>query len=192
MAGLGRRDAVMGDRAARPADQAPMLVRGRALRNQAEQAWATSTMLRERYLRAVAQSLRVYGQAADAYANARTVRQAATIRRRAATTSQDGAASLDGFEVEGLIDGQPVGATLTRGHLACDPALWVRAQLLVDLGEVFSDEAGCPRYVASLDGPDVAVALTLLRACDRVVGFSLAVPLSQAADGPDQANAATP
>jgi hypothetical protein len=191
MAGLGRRDAVMGDRAARPADQTPRLLRGRALRNQAEQAWATSTMLRERYLRAVAQSLRVYGQAADAYANARTVRQAATIRRQA-TTSRDGAASLDGFEVEGLIDGQPVGATLTRGQLACDPALWVRAQLLVDLGEVFSDEAGCPRYVASLDGPDVAVALTLLRACDRVVGFSLAVPLSQAADGPDQADAATP
>jgi hypothetical protein len=192
MAELGCRDAVMGDRAARPADQAPMLVRGRALRNQAEQARATSTLLRERYLRAVTQSLRASGQAAEAYANARTVRQAATIRRRAATTSQDGAPSLDGFEVEGLIDGHPVGATLTRGHLACDPALWVRAQLLVDLGEVFSDEAGCPRYVASLDGPDVAVALTLLRACDRVIGFSLPIPVPQAADGPDRADAATP
>jgi hypothetical protein len=134
----------------------------------------------------------VSGQAADAYANARAVRQAATIRRRVATTSQDGAPSLDGFEVEGLIDGQPVGATLTRGQLACDPALWVRVQLLVDLGEVFSDEAGCPRYVASLEGPEVAVALTLLRACDRVVGFSFAVPLPQAGDGPDQADAAMP
>jgi hypothetical protein len=98
MAGLGRHDAVMGDRAARPADQTPRLVRGRAVGNQAEQAWATSTMLVERYLRAVAQSLRVSGQAADAYANARTVRQAATIRRRAATTSRDGAPSLEHAE----------------------------------------------------------------------------------------------
>ena len=38
------------------------------------------------------------------------------------------------------------------------------------------DEAGRPRYVARLDGPEAAVALTLLRACDQVAEVSLAIP----------------
>ena len=147
-----------------------------------------STLLRKQSLRAVAQCLTVCGQAADAYADACNARQAATIRWRAATSGQDGAPNLVGFQVEGFIDGQPVAATLTRGRLVCDPALRTRAELLVDLGEVFCDDAGRPRYVASLDGPEVAVALTLLRACDRVIGLDLAIPGLQAADGPDQAH----
>ena len=192
MAGLGRRDAVVGDREVVPADQAVVLIHRRAVRDQAEQAMATSTMLVERCLRAVAQSLAVRGQAAEGYADARNARQVAADRRRAATTGLDGTSSLDGFQVQGLIDGQPVGATLTCGRLVCDPALRARAELLVDLHEVFSDEAGRPRYVASLTGPDVAVALTLLRACDRVAGFSLVIPIPSAADGQDQADAAAP
>lgn len=191
MAELGRRDAVVDDREARPADQVPILAPRRAVRNQAEQARAASTMLIERCLRAAAQNLAVRGQAASAYADARTVRQAAANRRRAATTGRDGAPRLDEFEVDGLIDGQPVGATWSRGRLVCDPALWDRGQLLVDLHEVFSDDAGQPCYVASLEGPDVAVALTLLRACDRVAGFSFAIPTPPAA-GPDQADPAMP
>jgi hypothetical protein len=143
-------------------------------------------------LRAVAQSLAVCGEAAEGYADARNARQVAADRRRAATTGQDGTPILDGFQVQGLIDGQPVGATLTRGRLICDPALRARAELLVDLQEEFSDEEGRLRYVASLEGPDVAVALTLLRACDRVAGLSLSIPMPSAADGPDQADAATP
>jgi hypothetical protein len=190
MAGLGRRDAVVGDREVMPADQAVVLIRRRAVRNQAEQARATSTMLVERCLRAVAQSLAVCGQAAEGYADACNARQVAD--RRWAATGQDGTSSLDGFQVQGLIDGQPVGATLTRGRLICDPALRARAELLVDLQEEFSDEEGRLRYVASLEGPDVAVALTLLRACDRVAGLSLSIPMPSAADGPDQADAATP
>ena len=176
MAGLGRRDTVVGDREVVPADQAVVLIRRRAVRNQAEQAMATSTMLVERCLRAVAQSLAVRGQAAESHADARNARQVAADRRRAAN-GQPGTSSLDGFQVQGLIDGQPVGATLTRGRLICDPALRARAELLVDLQEVFSDEEGRPRHVASLAGPDVAVALTLLRACDRVTGFSLFIPM---------------
>ena len=116
----------------------------------------------------------------------------AADRRRAATTGQDGTPILDGFQVQGLIDGQPVGATLTGGRLVCDPALRARAELLVDLQEVFSDEEDRPRYVASLEGPDVAVALTLLRACDRVAGLSLVIAMPSAADGQDQADATTP
>jgi hypothetical protein len=183
--GLDRRDAVVDDREARPADHVPILARRQAVWNQAEQARATSAMLIARCLRAAAQNLAARGQAASAYADACTARQAAANRRQAATTG------LDEFEVNGLIDGQPVGATWSRGRLVCDPALWDRAQLLVDLHEVFSDEAGRPCYVASLEGPDVAVALTLLRACDRVVGFSFAIPTPLAA-GPDQASPAMP
>jgi hypothetical protein len=123
--------------------------------------------------------------------DAHDARQVAADRRRAAT-GQHGTSSLDGFQVQGLIDGQQVAATLTRGRLICDPALRARADLLVDLEEVFSDEEGRPRYVASLEGPDVAVALTLLRACDRVAGFSLAIPMPSAAEGPDQADTTTP
>jgi hypothetical protein len=192
MAGLGRRDAVAGDREVMPADLAVVLVRRRAVRNQAEQARATSTMLVERCLRAVAQSLAAHGQAAEGYADARNARQVAADRQRAATTGQDGTSSLDGFQLHGLIDGQPVAATLTRGRLICDPALRARAELLVDLHEVFSDEQGRPRYGASLEGPEVAVALTLLRACDPVAGLSLSIPMPSAADGKDQADTTTP
>jgi hypothetical protein len=190
MAGLGRRDAVVGDREVVPADQAVVLIHRRALRSQAGQARVTSTMLVERCLRAVAQSLAVCGQAAEGYADACNARQVADRRR--AATGQDGTSSLDGFQVQGLIDGQPVAATLTGGRLLCDPALRARAELLVDLQEVFSDEEDRPRYVASLEGPDVAVALTLLRACDRVAGLSLVIAMPSAADGQDQADATTP
>jgi hypothetical protein len=191
MAGLGRRDAVAGDREVMPADQAVVLIHRRAVRNQAEQARATSTMLVERCVRAVAQSLAVCGQAAEGYADAGNARQVAADRRRAAT-GQDATSSLDGFQVQGLIDGQPVAATVTGGRLICDPALRARAELLVDLHEVFSDDKGRPRYVASLEGPEVAVALTLLRACDRTAGLSLSIPMPSAADGPDQADTTTP
>jgi hypothetical protein len=105
MAGLGRRDTVVGDREVLPADQAVVLIRRRAVRNQAEQARATTTMLVERCLRAVAQSLTVRGQAAEGYADARNARQVAADRRQAATIGLDGKPSLDGFEVQGLIDG---------------------------------------------------------------------------------------
>ena len=192
MAGLGRRDAVAGDREVMPADQAVVLIRRRAVRNQAEQARATSTMLVERSSRAVAQSLAACSQAAEGYADARNARQVAADRRRAATTGQDGTSSLEGLQVQGLIDGQPVAATVTGGRLICDPALRARAELLVDLQEVFSDAEGRPRYVASLEGPEVAVALTLLRACDRTAGLSLSIPMPSAADGPDQADPTTP
>jgi hypothetical protein len=74
MAGLGRRDAVAGDREVMPADLAVVLVRRRAVRNQAEQARVTSTMLVERCLGAVAQSLAVCDQAAEGYADARNAR----------------------------------------------------------------------------------------------------------------------
>jgi hypothetical protein len=99
MAGPGRRDAVVGDREVVPADQAVVLIHRRALRSQAGQARVTSTMLVERCLRAVAQSLAVCGQAAEGYADTCNARQVADRRR--AATGQDGTSSLDGFQVQG-------------------------------------------------------------------------------------------
>jgi hypothetical protein len=150
-------------------DAAPVLA-SQWLRQSAQRARAALAVLRQRSWVAVAQSLTVWEQALDAtYAC-----QQAAARRHAAAARPDGA--LDAFQVEGLLDGQPVTATWTRGRLACDPALRDRAELLVDLGEEFSDAEGRPRYAASLDGPAVAVALTLVRACDRVTRLALATP----------------
>jgi hypothetical protein len=116
------------------------------MRKQAEQAQATATMLHQRCLHAVAHSAAVCGQAVHAYAAAYNACQAATTHRQAAR--QDGAPSLDWFEIDGLLDGQSVVAT----RLVCDPALWDRAELLVNLREVFGDQADRPRYVASAVG----------------------------------------
>ena len=83
---------------------------------------------------------------------------------------------LLGFRVEGVIDGEQVAAHLHDGQLECDEPLRDRALFLVDLREelVYS----CPprRFEATLDGRPVAVALTLLRACDRVVALEFDLP----------------
>jgi hypothetical protein len=48
------------------------------------------------------------------------------------------------------------------------------ARLLVDLEEefVYDDPPRC--FLATLEGPPIAVALTLIRACDRVTRITLA------------------
>jgi hypothetical protein len=62
------------------------------------------------------------------------------------------------------------------GELRCSPGLAARAQLLVDLEEsfVFEDPPRC--LAASLEDPPVAVALTLIRACDRVTSIDVSTP----------------
>jgi hypothetical protein len=75
-----------------------------------------------------------------------------------------------------MVDGEAVGASWADGRLACDELLRSRALLLVDLEEefVYSDPPRC--FIASLDGPPIAVALTMIRACDRVTRIVLAPP----------------
>jgi hypothetical protein len=77
------------------------------------------------------------------------------------------------FEIEGLLDGREVRAVWSGGRLACDETLLARALLLVDLEEefVYDDPPRC--FVATVEGPPIAVALTLIRACDRVTCISL-------------------
>jgi hypothetical protein len=78
------------------------------------------------------------------------------------------------FLVEGLVDGELVAAAWADGRLDCDDQLRARALILVDLEEefVYTDPPRC--FIASLEGPPIAVALTLIRACDRVTRIVLA------------------
>jgi hypothetical protein len=77
------------------------------------------------------------------------------------------------FTVEGVVDGRPVSARWSDGRLHCDEPLRERALFLVDLGEelVYTDPPR--RFAATLTGRPVAIALTLLRACDRVTAFQV-------------------
>jgi hypothetical protein len=78
---------------------------------------------------------------------------------------------LAGFRLEGVVDGETVVASWSRGRLLCDPALYDRALFLVDLGERLIYTNPAREFLATLDGPPIAVALTLLRSCDRITGF---------------------
>jgi hypothetical protein len=72
------------------------------------------------------------------------------------------------FEVEGVIDGVVVRARTVGGGLVMDTLVRERAELLVDLGEVFALPDGPARYVASLSGGGMATLLTVLRAFDHI------------------------
>jgi hypothetical protein len=76
--------------------------------------------------------------------------------------------SIGRFVIEGLLDSRPVSAAWAGGRLTCDEDLRARALLLVDLEETFVYDDPPRVFIATLDGPPVAVALTLIRACDRV------------------------
>jgi hypothetical protein len=100
--------------------------------------------------------------------------------RAALRAGRDGRDSQDDgftwFVVHGLIDGYPVWGSWAAGELLCNPLLIARAQLLVDLEEsfVFEDPPRC--LAASLEDPPVAVALTLIRACDRAISIDVSTP----------------
>jgi hypothetical protein len=80
------------------------------------------------------------------------------------------------FVIHGVIDGYRVWGSWAAGDLLCNPLLIARARLLVDLEESFVFEDP-PRYLAaSLEGPPVAVALTLIRACDRAISIDVSTP----------------
>jgi hypothetical protein len=72
------------------------------------------------------------------------------------------------FVVTGRLDAKRVTAEWRHGELWCDDVLRSRAGLLTALGEVFElPERPDLHYDASLDGPPIAVLLTLLRALDQ-------------------------
>jgi hypothetical protein len=96
--------------------------------------------------------------------------------QRSKRAEQHGAPAVGRFLVEGVVDGRRVSASWDGGRLVCDDALRARALLLVDLEEEFlyDDPPRC--FIASVEGPPIAVALTMIRACDRVTRIVLAPP----------------
>lgn len=72
------------------------------------------------------------------------------------------------FLVGGLVDGAEAEATFENGRLRCPDVVLHRAQMVVAMGETFSDpDSGT--VAATLDGPPGAVLLTVMRAFSRVL-----------------------
>jgi hypothetical protein len=88
-------------------------------------------------------------------------------------TDAASAHGLVDFTIEGVVEGRAVCAHWSHGRLRCDERLRARALVLVDLGEelIYTDPPR--RFAATLEGRPVAIALTLLRACDRVTAFQI-------------------
>jgi hypothetical protein len=77
------------------------------------------------------------------------------------------------FAVRGFVDGRPTAARWRDDQLTCDPAVLVRARLVVALGDAFEVEGAEPLR-ASLTGPPLAVMLTIIRAFSRVTAVEVA------------------
>jgi len=147
------------------------------VRRQAADAVRVSMVLRDRRQLAVERARMLSSTAFVLRAAAEAQRQRYQSDRAARHRPAPAAArELVGFSVEGMIDGERVAAHFAGGLLDCDELLRDRALFLVDLGEelIYADPPR--RFEATLSGRPVAVALTLLRACDRVVAFEFDLP----------------
>jgi hypothetical protein len=150
---------------------------GLDVRRQAAAAVRVSMVLRGRQQLAVERARMLSSTAFVLRAAAETQRDRYLSDQAARYPGGSGAArELAGFSVEGMVDGERVSARFARGLLDCDEPLRDRALFLVDLGEelIYADPPR--RFEATLDGRPIAVALTLLRACDRVVAFEFDLP----------------
>jgi hypothetical protein len=149
----------------------------RELHDRLGRAAAVSTVARERAARAVAVAVDVHAHARRLLLDsidARTLRGAhRTGEKIAVGTASD--RSVQGFRIEGLVDGVPARARWSEHGLECSPALLPRIEIVVALGETFDPGGGRPVVQASLDGPLRAVLPTVIRAFSRVSSIELAV-----------------
>ena len=79
------------------------------------------------------------------------------------------------FHLVGTVDRQTVQATCDGRNLRCDQELWHRAQVVAALGDEFRDTTSGRRLQACTEGPPLAIMLTLMRACDTIVGAEIGV-----------------
>jgi hypothetical protein len=144
--------------------------------------WAVSAKRASRSLGARAQlAMERAQQLSSASLALRAAAEAARTRSRQAKAplrylGLNAGRALAGFKIEGVVRGQHVRAHWSGSRLDCDEMLRDQALFLVDMGEelVYADP---PRRLrATLEGQPVAVALTLMRACDRVVAFEFDLP----------------
>jgi hypothetical protein len=83
-----------------------------------------------------------------------------------------GVTALTRFDVTGKLGDEVVRAVFEDGRLFVDGRLLTHVTLLVELGEVVQVEALGVSMPTTLDGPPFAVYMTLLGACDRIIGSS--------------------
>jgi hypothetical protein len=164
---------MLADHAHRAAPTAATVEAYRRVRLRSDQAVATAFLLagRLRELSATNEALLAHSERLQRRIWADRARSLATRGQR-----PGGDEGLTWFVVHGLIDGRPVRGSWAGGQLRCHPLLEGRARLLVDLEEsfVFEDPPRC--LAASLEHPPVAIALTLIRACDRPLALDLSWP----------------
>jgi hypothetical protein len=148
------------------------------VRQQAAAAVNAALALTGRWRRAVgrSQALAATSSLLRREAEAERLRLRRERAARASSMPVEPVRDLVGFSVEGIVDGGRVSAKWANGGLRCDEALRDRALFLVDLGEELVYAEPPRRFQATLTGRPVAVALTLLRACDRVVAFEFDLP----------------
>jgi hypothetical protein len=83
---------------------------------------------------------------------------------------------LTGFVVRGVVDGHPSVAYWRHGVLEAEPELLRRAEVVVAMGEYFSNEDDPGHVVmASLEGGGYDVMLTVMRAFTRVTSVELPI-----------------
>ena len=154
------------------------MAHGLQLREQATAMIHASMLLEARRQLAMDNAQSLTSTALVLRSTAAAVRQHAHEARstRVAAQRPAQARELVGFTVEGVVDGQQVAAHLKDGRLECDELLRDRALFLVDFGEELVYSKPQRRFKATLSGRPVAVALTLLRACDRVVALEFDLP----------------
>ena len=151
--------------------------------------------LDERRARAVAAAERLSSAARALLATAAELRSRATELRIAASETRfrqtcGGATPLarvdEGeawFTVRGIVDGRTTRAQWAPGHLDCDHQLMQRAEVVVAMGERFSTPwSPAASLPASIEGPPVAVLLTVMRAFSRVTSVDLHTELLETVD----------
>jgi hypothetical protein len=151
------------------------------LRDQSAAAISAAAALDHRRSAAVRQARTLEATAMRLRSTARAELLRRRQRRRKPARAPKSVRALIGFTIEGVIEGRPVRAQWRNGRLLhCDQPLYQRALLLTDLGEelVYTDPPR--RFMATLSGRPVAIALTLLRACDRVSAFQVDLPQAKA------------
>jgi hypothetical protein len=72
------------------------------------------------------------------------------------------------FRLRGLVADRVVDATCREGRLSVDPVLWATAEMVVEMGDLFTHPETGRIYVADLGHSFVPTLLTLIRALDVV------------------------
>jgi hypothetical protein len=88
------------------------------------------------------------------------------------------------FTVRGIVDGYPTIARWRPDHLDCDHEVLQRVQVIVAMGEEFRPADGPgPAIAASIEGPPLAVLLTVMRAFTRITSIDVRDDLFEDARG---------